>query len=493
MSKQINVIGLGAGDIEQLPLGLYRELVKTNNLYLRTEKHPVIQSLKKEDISYQSFDYIYEQRDQFEDVYEQIVLQLLKELEHKSESIVYAVPGHPMLAEKTVQLLLKEERERNDLSVRVIGGQSYLDDLFTTLQIDPIEGFQFLDATSFNRGNVQYQSHVIFCQVYDQHVASEVKLTLMEDLPDDYEVFVVHAAGSEEEWVKKLPLYELDREVSLNNLISVYVPPADVNALHHQFDVLRNVVARLRGPNGCPWDRQQTHESLRQYLIEEAYEVVEAIDDEDDEALIEELGDVLLQVMLHGQIGEDVGYFSVDDIIRSVTEKMIRRHPHVFQDQSNVTTDEVMANWEKIKQQEKGGEKSRSFLEGIPRSFPALLYAYELQKKAGKVGFDWDEADPMFEKITEEIEEFKDAVTNKDTHDAEIELGDIFFALVNVARYYKINPEIALQQTNRKFERRFSYMENEIQKEGLEFQKLSLIELNRYWEKAKEFLRKSDG
>jgi tetrapyrrole methylase family protein / MazG family protein len=386
-----------------------------------------------------------------------------------------------------VQLLLEAER-RKECRVVIEGGQSFLDALFTTLKIDPIEGFQLIDATSFQGDEWQLTKHTIFCQVYDSFIASEVKLTLMEQLPDDYPVYIVTAAGSKEEKVTEIPLYELDRATTLNNLTSVYVPPVrEEKLLYHRFETLRRVIATLRGPNGCPWDRKQTHESLKRYLLEETYELFEAIDENDDEHMIEELGDVLLQVMLHAQIGEDEGMFSIDDVIRGITEKMIRRHPHVFGDIIVENAEQVVENWQRIKEKEKK-DRSNSLLDDVPKSLPNILKAYEFQKKAAKVGFDWDDVKPMWEKVEEEIAEFKrETSVEQNTRSRLIsEFGDILFALINIARYYDINPEEALHSTNKKFYQRFSYIEEQARKRGVALTSLSLAELDRFWEEAKE-------
>lgn len=339
MEPKIEIIGLGgAGDINQLPLGIYRKLMNESiTCYVRTMDHPVINTLQKEAILFESFDDIYEKHDQFEAVYQEIAKILVAKAKTNG-NIVYAVPGHPMLAEQTVQLLLKN----TEVKVEIIGGQSFLDDLFSALKIDPIEGFQFLDATSFERQQVQYQQHLVFCQVYDRFIASEIKLTLLEDLPPEYPVYIVEAAGSVQEKINKISLVELDQQITLSNLTSLYIPPIEKEKLNHQFFRLKEVITRLRGPGGCPWDQKQTHESLKKYLIEESYEVIEAIDAEDDDALAEELGDVLLQVLLHSQIGEEEGFFTIDDVIYSITEKMIRRHPHVFGDLEVVDESDVI-------------------------------------------------------------------------------------------------------------------------------------------------------
>ncbi|MBO9131307.1 nucleoside triphosphate pyrophosphohydrolase [Bacillus sp. 165] len=482
--SHITIVGLGAGEAEQLTLGVYRKLKRAERLFLRTKEHPVVKNLEEEGISYTSFDDVYESHDTFEKVYESIVDILMQE--SKKHDVVYGVPGHPLVAERTVQLLL-QRGEANGITVSVEGGQSFLDPMFASLRIDPIEGFQLVDATSFQKEQLNFRQHIILCQVYDAFIASEVKLTLMENLPDNYEVYIVTAAGTSFENIKQVPLHLLDHETELNNLTSVYVPPVqEEKLLYHQFETLRHVIAELRGPNGCPWDKEQTHQSLKKYLIEEAYELLEAIDEEDDDHIVEELGDVLLQVMLHAQIGEDDGWFSIDDIIRTLTEKMIRRHPHVFGTISVEGSDEVLANWEDIKKKEKGNVKE-SVLSGVSKGLPGLLKAYELQKKAAKVGFDWDDIHPMLEKVGEEWQEFKEEIQNNQIDEAKViaEFGDILFALVNIARFYNIDPEEAVNKTNTKFINRFLYIESKVHESNRDIKTYTLEELDVLWEEAK--------
>lgn len=317
----ITIVGLGAGNLNQLPLGVYKLLLETDHVFLRTKEHPVIASLVMEGLEYTSFDEVYERHDSFTDVYDEIV-EILSIANRKSD-IVYAVPGHPLVAEKTVALLIS-----SDIEVEIKGGQSFLDDMFASLKIDPIEGFQFFDATDFNPVDLSLQQHIIFCQVYNSHMASNVKLPLLDILPYDYKVFIVTAAGTNEEVIKEVSLCELDHETTLNNLTSVYIPPAPQKLLRQEFSSLRETLRMLRGPSGCPWYKKQTHQSLKNNLIQE--ELFDAIRLENDGQIIEKLGDILLQVMHHAQIGEDAGWFNMDDVIRELNEKLIRRHPHVF-------------------------------------------------------------------------------------------------------------------------------------------------------------------
>ncbi|SDQ04241.1 nucleoside triphosphate pyrophosphohydrolase [Virgibacillus salinus] len=479
MGNKIEIIGLGSGDLDQLPLGIYKKLSNTSNsIFARTINHPVINTLQDEGVIFTSFDEIYQTTEQFDEVYRRIVDSLIEE-SHQSP-VIYAVPGHPMLAEKTVQLLL----DQDEVLVEVIGGQSYLDDLFTSLRIDPIEGFQFIDGTGFNRNQLNYRQHIIFCQVYDQFIASNVKLELLEDLPASYQVTIVEAAGSNQEKITKVPLEELDYSLKVNNLTSVYIPPAPAYMLNHTFSRLREVIAVLRGPNGCPWDKKQTHETLREYAIEEVYEVIEAIDNQDDEGIVEELGDLLLQVLLHSQIGEDDGYFTVDDVIRSITDKMIHRHPHIFADKTVESIEDVYKTWDAIKQEEKGDYR-KSVLDGIPAGLPALARAFKLQKKAAKTGFDWVDIKDIWKKLQEELDEVDEAIVSQDKSEIEKELGDVLFVLANISRYYKVNPEIALNLTNQKFHSRFSYIEEQLESQGKDLYETTLEEMDYYWNQAK--------
>ena len=345
----ITIVGLGAGDLEQLPLGVYRLLQNAKQVYLRTEAHPVVQALAKEGLCYTSFDAVYEKHDTFDAVYEAIT-QTLLEANEKCD-IVYAVPGHPMVAERVVQLLLEAPCE-----VKIAGGKSFLDDTFSRLKIDPIEGFLLLDATDVTHMKHALNQHTVFAQVYDTSVASEVKLSLLEVLPHDYAVFVITAVGSDNEAVTEVALSELDHVPLFTNLTSLYVPPVPEALRRHEVAVLREVVATLRGPNGCPWDQVQTHQTLKKNLIEETNELLEALDEADEAHVVEELGDVLLQVVLHAQIGEESGFFNFDDVVRNLNEKLIRRHPHVFGDVKAHTPEEAIEVWKQMKEREKNEE-----------------------------------------------------------------------------------------------------------------------------------------
>ena len=243
---------------------------------------------------------------------------------------------------------------------------------------------------------------------------------------------------------------------------------------------LVDVVKALRAPHGCPWDQKQTHESLRRYFIEETYEVVDAIDNKDMDNLREELGDVLLQVVFHSQLAEVAGQFTLEDVINDVTQKMIRRHPHVFNRENNEKT----YTWDELKAQEKRNIQN-SVLDGVSKGLPALVAAYKLQEKAAKLGFDWDELDPVWAKVSEEMDEFKEAIAQKDRENMEKEAGDVLFSLINLLRWYKISGENALNRTNTKFRQRFLHVEACVNQSDRSWEDFSLAELDAFWEEAK--------
>lgn len=463
-------------------MGVYRKLKAAKKLYVRTIDHPVLEELAAEGVKFESFDKVYEKHDAFQPVYAEIANALIEAA--AVEDIMYAVPGHPLVAEQTVQLLIAAADE-GKIKLVIEGGQSFIDPIFGALKIDPIEGFQLLDGTGFSMHDINMRQHILIAQVYDTFSASEVKLTLMEKYDDEYPVTVVTAAGSTQEQIVTVPLYELDQSVEVNNLTTVYVPPvkSQEEALK-DWTTFRQIIATLRGPNGCPWDQKQTHESLKKYLLEEAHEYLAAIDAEDDFAMIEELGDVLLQVFLHAQIGEDEGYFTLEDVLASISEKMIRRHPHVFGDVAVEDADDVVANWEAIKAEEKG-TSDKPLLDEEYRASSALQTAFNYQKRAAKVGFDWPDVDGAWDKFDEEWQEFRQEVTKGSNASRLDEFGDVLFTLVNLARFYKLSPEEAMLHANEKFARRFGYVEEQVKISGKSFSDFTLEQLDAFWNEAK--------
>lgn len=261
----------------------------------------------------------------------------------------------------------------------------------------------------------------------------------------------------------------------------------------YEFSDLVEIMKILRSENGCPWDREQTHESLKKYLIEETYEVLEAIDLKDKDRFCEELGDLLLQIIFHAQIAAENRNFDINDVITGICRKMIQRHTHVFGDAKAENAEEVLTNWEAIKKKEKGQKSQTEVLKSVPANLPALMRSYKVQQKAAQVGFDWDNIDDVFAKVHEEIKELEDVYKSKNVERIVDETGDVFFALVNLARFLNVHPELALTRTINKFINRFEYIEQESKKMGKRLEDMKLSEMDELWNKAKVHIsEKSD-
>ena len=480
----INIIGLGPGSIDDLSLQAWRTLDAAETVYLRTERHPCVPHLP-ENTTYQSFDHLYEQYDDFADVYRKIVEIILEAAE--TGEVYYAVPGDPMVGEATVAYL-QEAADAQNISVHIIHGISFIEPMLAQAGIDALDGLQIIDGLTvaqMHHPPLNPDTPTLIAQVYSRQVASDVKLTLMNAFPDDFAVKLIHGAGADEMLVEDLPLYEIDRSPHINHLTSLYVPAPQP---YTSFQSFEEVVAHLRAPEGCPWDRKQTHESLRTYLLEETHEVLEAIDNEDFDELAGELGDLLLQIVLHTQIAIEEGEFYMRDVIQRVNEKMIRRHPHVWGDvEVNGDADQVLANWEDIKKQEheeKGEENQRkSLLDGVPKGLPAVMVTYKYTEKAAKVGFDWDKVEGVEDKVREELAEIFEA-TDRD-HKAE-EIGDLITVLINWLRWLDIeDPESLLRETNAKFYRRFRYIEEQAEASDRILSNMTLEEMDALWDEAK--------
>lgn len=527
---KIIVVGLGPGAAGHISLETLNLLSQTAQVILRTAVHPTVAELEARGIKYIACDDCYEAGASFEEVYNAVVARVLEAAQQGD--VVYAVPGSPLVAERTV-VLLREAAKEQGAVLEIKPAMSFLDLAYVALGIDPIAGLRIIDAQDFEAVADAGRYPLMITQVYSQLVASDLKLALMDQLDDEYEIYFLRNLGLPDEECRLVALYELDRQPHIDHLTSVYVAPAadaaqllgdklifeeseedeDVAAAVQLVDELAeededfyeedeeleytdsfadkdimplvDVMRVLREPGGCPWDREQTQESIRQNLIEECYEYLEALDNRDLEGMQEELGDVLMQVVFHARMSEEAGEFDLQDVIDGVVDKLIRRHPHVFGDTHVDNSAEVLVNWEAIKKEEK--QERKHALDGIAQGLPALMRAYKLQQKAAKVGFDWDNKAAVWAKVEEELEEFKTALAADNKVEAEKELGDILFALVNYARHCDIAPEVALNGTNNRFEQRFNYVEEQVAASGKNWKEYSLEELDQFWCKAKEF------
>lgn len=481
--KKLKIIGLGSGDYKQLTLSAVEQLKAADNIILRTEKHPTVDYIKSLGIQFNTCDDIYNSAETFEATYNEISERVIKSCE-EDKVLVYAVPGHPLVAEKSVELTLQKAKDK--IEVEIVPAVSFIDSILTALQIDPAYGLKIIDGLSLEIQKPDFHCGNIITQVYSRLVASEIKLKLMELYKDDTEIYIIKAAGVKDlERIEKLPLYELDRIDWVDYLTSIYIPPIGEGAKYKTMDELVALMTKLRGEGGCPWDREQTRESLKPYLLEETYEVLEAIEKDDIDLLVEELGDLLLQVVFHAQIAKEDGEFDINDITTGIVNKLVERHPHVFGDVIATTESGALKSWEASKRKLKGITTYTQTLVDIPETLPNLMRSYKIQQKAALVGFDWDDVKDAIAKVDEELEEVKEVYNTGNKQIIEEEIGDLLFAVVNVARFLNIQPELALRGTINKFISRFRYIEETALQNGSNIDKMTLQEMDKLWNQAK--------
>ncbi len=477
----IIIVGLGPGHPSHLTRAAWDVLAAASEIWLRTARHPTVEGLPAH-LARHSFDEVYESVEDFAQVYE-IIAEKVLELGLRPEGVVYGVPGHPHVAEATVALIRARAAGRS-LAVRLVPGISFVEPALEALGVDALPNLHLADALDLaarHHPSFHPDAPVLVAQVYSPALASDVKLTLMNQYPDDHEVTLVHAVGTLDEKVERLPLYAMDRSPHIAHLTALYVPPLPQASA---FETFQDTIAHLRAPDGCPWDREQTHQSLRTNLLEETYEVLTAIDDDDPVALREELGDLLLQIVLQSQIALEYGEFSLAEVIAGIQAKIVRRHPHVFGDLKVSGVGEVLENWEKLKAAERNGDEKpdKGALGTLPPGLPALMQADTYQRRAARVGFDWPDISGVKAKVLEELAEL-DRVT--DEKEVEDEVGDLLFAVVNLARWLKVDPEAALRAANAKFARRFAQVEAAAKAQGRDMKQMTLEELDALWEAAK--------
>jgi tetrapyrrole methylase family protein/MazG family protein len=418
----ITVIGLGPGDAGLLTRSAWEVLETAGEAYLRTIRHPTVAALPPT-LTIHSFDAIYESTEDFSEVYAQIAARIVA-LGGRPQGVIYAVPGDPTVGEATTWLIRRQAAEAG-LSVRVIPGVSFVEPTCWALGVDLLErdGLQVLDAMIVAASHAppfDPSRPALVAQCYSRAVASDVKLTLLHSFPPDHSVAVVRAAGTPEEQVRRVALYALDRSQDFDHLTSLYLPPIGP---HGSFNRLQEIVARLRAPDGCPWDREQTLQTLRKDLLEESYELLEALDEDDDGKTAEELGDLALVVAMLAQIAAEEERFQWPAVMEHVCDKLIRRHPHVFGDVEVRGVEDVLENWAAIKRQEAGrksqleGGREESILASVPRALPALMLASKYQSRLARaeIRLDLAEGDPIGLALWDLVAKARDAGVDAET------------------------------------------------------------------------------
>lgn len=488
----VTIVGLGPGGAGHVTTETVAAIaaVPEAQRFVRTRRHPSAHVVG----GATSFDDVYEAADTFADVYAEIADRLVAAaVEHGD--VLYAVPGSPLVLERTVATLRADPR----IEVVVLPAVSFLDLAWARLGIDPVEaGVRLVDGHTFAEVAAAASGALLVAHTHANWVLSDIKLSVDDagtGALDDTPVVLLHHLGTEGEQIVATTWAEMDRVVEADHLTALYIPSLGVNAAegYVRFHALARTLREQ-----CPWDIEQTHRSLVPYLIEEAYEVVDAIAGLDpdepatDEHLIEELGDLLYQVEFHATIAEQQGRFTIADVTRGIHDKLVRRHPHVFgaADGEAVVADDaatVLTNWEAIKRAEKG---RTSVFEGIPGSLPALSYADKVQRKAAKLGFDWPDVEGAVPKIAEETGELLAAVGSDDTEAVIDEAGDLLFATVNVLRHLGVDPESALRAGTNKFRARFEQVEQLAASRGIDLHSSDLATLDALWDEVKESARR---
>jgi len=481
---RIVIVGIGPGDPGLVTTATLDEIARIPRRFLRTSRHPSASLVLDAPGNAVTFDAKYESAATFDEVYDAIADELVRAATAHDE-VLYAVPGSPLVLERSVHIL-RERAGASGVDTHILPAVSFLDATWVALSIDPVEaGVRLVDGHRFASEAAGERGPLLVAHTHANWVLSDVKLAA-ESEPADTPVVLLHHLGLPDERIAHTTWADLDRALEADHLTSLYIPhlaapvAGELVRCHQLARTLREQ---------CPWDREQTHQSLARYLIEETYEVVdalEALDPDDpstDDALIEELGDLLYQIEFHSTIAEQEGRFTIADVARKVHDKLVSRHPHVFGDARADTAAAVTDNWEAIKRAEKP-ERVRVF-DGVVRSGPSLLYAQQLQKKAAKLGFDWPDPTGPLDKIDEEAAELRHAMTSGDPDTVALELGDLLFSVVNVARHLSLDAETALRVAAGKFRTRFERVELLAAERGIDMEKAGLEQLDALWEEVK--------
>ena len=484
MTARVVIVGLGPGPRNTVTQATLEAIERIDVQFVRTKRHPTADLMPKAT----SFDSLYDTLPTFEDVYgaitEAVVAAALKHGE-----VLYAVPGSPLILESSVAQLRADTR----VEVQVLPALSFLDLAWEALGIDPVNaGVRLIDGHRFALEASGERGPLLVAQVHADWVLSDVKLS-HESANGNEPVVLLHHLGLPDQRVEHTTWQELDRVLPADHLTTLYIAQM-AEPVSGELARLHQLARTLR--EQCPWDREQTHDSLIKHLIEETYEVVDAIealdvnDSATDEAFIEELGDLLYQVEFHATIAEQQGRFSMADVARSIHDKLVRRHPHVFGDVVANSANDVVQTWDEVKRAEKksaDGASSASTFTGVAKSGPSLQYATKIQKRAADVGFDWPNADGAFEKIIEESAEIRQAVAlNSDPETVRMELGDLLFSVVNLSRHLGHDAEQALRGASDKFRHRFEQVEQLALSRDIDLANAPLEQLDALWDEVKK-------
>lgn len=463
----ISVIALNF--VENMTASAVETLKKAETVFLQTSKHPFAKTLSSLDVPCISMDDLYETAEDYDSLH----VSICKRMIESRKNCVFAATG-------SFVEIINVLKDYPDVQVSVLPYIPFYINFFSDQDINcTFSAADILFPLSTGTG-------IVITEITNRIIAGEIKIKLMDQFPEDIDIQYAYFTDDGVMQKKNMPLYQLDSTDNIFNATSsIYIRKTSFSELK-RFSIsdLEYVIDSLRAPDGCPWDREQTHESIKRDLIEECYEVLDAIDKHDDNLLCEELGDVLMHLVFHASIAKQEGAFTFSDVVSDITNKMIYRHPHVFGNLSVDTSEQVVENWDKLKAKEKNILSVAGDMDRLPKSLPSLIRAQKVQKKASKVGFDWDKAEDAFYKVEEEIKEVREAWGNMD--ETFIELGDLLFAIVNTIRLLKGDSENIMNEATEKFIRRFRSLEMEANRRNTEIDQMTLQELDLLWEKVKK-------
>ena len=476
--RQITVVTLGPGNPAYLTRQAEKVLREARHLVLRTARHRTADWLREEGVAFTDFDAYYDRYDSFDEMHRAMAEALWAEAE--KHPVTFAVQD--AVTDGAVRFLRQLKPE--GAALRILPGVSAADAALAEAGVSG-DGWLIVTAADIARVTPDPAWPLLVTEIDDRMLAGEVKLRLSALYGDEARTVFCPSTAKTARKPFAIPLCELDRQASYDHTVCAVLAPVDLTARdRYGFADLVRIMARLRGPGGCPWDGAQTHQSLRKYLLEEAYEACGAIDEEDPDHLADELGDVLLQIVFHADIGKALGEFDIHDVTTAICRKMIRRHTHIFGSDHCDTAEQVSDNWERIKQAERHQQTQAEVLADVSRALPALTRAAKVQKKAAQVGFDWDSAPEALPKVAEEAAEVRAELDAG--RDPLEELGDLLFACVNVSRLSGVDPEEALTAATEKFIRRFTAMEALILADGKALKDMTLAEMDAYWDRVKK-------
>lgn len=480
MKLNITVVSLGPGDAGLLTLQAADKLRGAKHLVLRTGRHRAVAWLEEQAITFTTLDDMYDQYDDFDRMHAAMAKKLWM-LSEEQGALTYAVID--AATDESVRALHRSRPKEGKLTI--LPGVSRADACLAALPEEQSGQVRILPAEDCMTAEHDPSMPLLITELWHPVLASQVKLWLTDVYDDEMTVMLYPSSAKMNRKPISIPLMDLDRQRTYDHTVSVYIPAAPLTSRkRYCFADLVRIMSILRGPGGCPWDREQTHETLRKYLIEEAYETVGAIDGGDPDEIADELGDVLLQIVFHADVAKAHQDFTISDVTTAICRKMIYRHAHIFGGDHCETAEDVSQNWERLKKAEKGLTTQASVLADVSQGLPALMRAAKVQKKAAQVGFDWDDAISALPKVSEEAAEVQAELEAQ--RDPAEELGDLLFSCVNVTRLCGLEPELVLKQATEKFIRRFTAMENAIISDGKPLEGLTLAEMDVYWNKVKQ-------